>query len=87
MGSHRFNGIREQDPLKQGLKLNYAAAVHEIPMIREQDPLKQGLKQNSEEFVESFSSYSRARSIKTRIETILICFVIFINPGFASKIH
>ncbi len=36
--------IREQDPLKQGLKLNYFAATLGHFTIREQDPLKQGLK-------------------------------------------
>ena len=37
--------IREQDPLKQGLKLTrYEPAVYASPEIREQDPLKQGLK-------------------------------------------
>ena len=36
--------IREQDPLKQGLKLvgNINGSVEDL--IREQDPLKQGLK-------------------------------------------
>ena len=38
--------IREQDPLKQGLKqLQFSAAWDAIKNIREQDPLKQGLKQ------------------------------------------
>ena len=37
--------IREQDPLKQGLKLKiFFGFMKEFP-IREQDPLKQGLKQ------------------------------------------
>ena len=37
--------IREQDPLKQGLKLAFTlAAVSYRDPIREQDPLKQGLK-------------------------------------------
>ena len=36
--------IREQDPLKQGLKLGFLQ-VHILEvLIREQDPLKQGLK-------------------------------------------
>ena len=38
-----INKIREQDPLKQGLKLRSDALLLEIN-IREQDPLKQGLK-------------------------------------------
>ena len=37
--------IREQDPLKQGLKpLTIAVSPSRISSIREQDPLKQGLK-------------------------------------------
>ncbi len=36
--------IREQDPLKQGLKLKEADRTQDFDIIREQDPLKQGLK-------------------------------------------
>ena len=37
--------IREQDPLKQGLKLRLSSSSEIVqPKIREQDPLKQGLK-------------------------------------------
>ena len=39
--------IREQDPLKQGLKLHgIPAHIIRVP-IREQDPLKQGLKHST----------------------------------------
>ena len=38
--------IREQDPLKQGLKLGGCWCMAYEGTIREQDPLKQGLKQN-----------------------------------------
>ena len=37
--------IREQDPLKQGLKPRQAPGSFCSGEIREQDPLKQGLKQ------------------------------------------
>jgi len=37
--------IREQDPLKQGLKLDDVHSMAQGISIREQDPLKQGLKQ------------------------------------------
>ncbi len=37
------SSIREQDPLKQGLK-QYVADYIKCTEIREQDPLKQGLK-------------------------------------------
>ena len=36
--------IREQDPLKQGLKLRHIINKGNCEFIREQDPLKQGLK-------------------------------------------
>ncbi len=36
--------IREQDPLKQGLKPDSGFSTSENENIREQDPLKQGLK-------------------------------------------
>ena len=36
--------IREQDPLKQGLKPVNSSAYGPFGKIREQDPLKQGLK-------------------------------------------
>ncbi len=39
--------IREQDPLKQGLKLEQFRIWNNFIDIREQDPLKQGLKPNS----------------------------------------
>ncbi len=40
--------------------------------IREQDPLKQGLKPRYDQEVRDKSTDSRARSTKTRIETISI---------------
>ena len=36
--------IREQDPLKQGLKHDRIRTQNKQGFIREQDPLKQGLK-------------------------------------------
>jgi len=36
--------IREQDPLKQGLKQSFDEHIKGFFFIREQDPLKQGLK-------------------------------------------
>ena len=36
--------IREQDPLKQGLKPYKVVRLASSAVIREQDPLKQGLK-------------------------------------------
>ena len=62
--------IREQDPLKQGLKLE--GGVNNIAQgsIREQDPLKQGLKLYFTSFLNYNFLNSRARSTKTRIETL-----------------
>ena len=63
------NTIREQDPLKQGLKLRKVFPNNTCVTIREQDPLKQGLKPELENCTENCTVNSRARSIKTRIET------------------
>ena len=64
--------IREQDPLKQGLKLCCDLVEGDCVKIREQDPLKQGLKlPDMNSFIPTLT-YSRARSTKTRIETSLI---------------
>jgi len=40
----RLPAIREQDPLKQGLKHKFLIDPAILLSIREQDPLKQGLK-------------------------------------------
>ena len=64
------NNIREQDPLKQGLKLLESLHVESNSIIREQDPLKQGLKLKNLSFSNPSYGNSRARSTKTRIETI-----------------
>ncbi len=40
-----FIEIREQGPLKQGLKLGIGINIIKLFFIREQGPLKQGLKQ------------------------------------------
>ena len=61
--------IREQDPLKQGLKLDFKSREANIQIIREQDPLKQGLKLKITFYNADNDANSRARSTKTRIET------------------
>ncbi len=61
--------IREQDPLKQGLKQQIACVQYVVKGIREQDPLKQGLKLLGNCSTEGNALHSRARSTKTRIET------------------
>ena len=61
--------IREQDPLKQGLKLQLIESAILKREIREQDPLKQGLKPHRRKMIDFANDNSRARSIKTRIET------------------
>ncbi len=79
--------IREQDPLKQGLKLSDNEYELETCKIREQDPLKQGLKQNIKNRVGWMHVNSRARSTKTRIET-RECGIDEVKvKQFASKIH
>ena len=44
MNGAKCLNIREQDPLKQGLKQGYEKMYGVEFVIREQDPLKQGLK-------------------------------------------
>jgi len=61
--------IREQDPLKQGLKQFLHSIKDSACIIREQDPLKQGLKLIMVGEDKPEKSDSRARSTKTRIET------------------
>ena len=55
--------------------------------IREQDPLKQGLKRHLLFFRLTGMGYSRARSIKTRIETYVDPSSLGGNTPFESKIH
>jgi len=43
--------IREQDPLKQGLKPCFDVLMSKCSTIREQDPLKQGLKLQSSRII------------------------------------
>ena len=79
--------IREQDPLKQGLKRSEPPDSRIKHSIREQDPLKQGLKPCMESKPTRISEYSRARSIKTRIETYYASNFLGKSFGFESKIH
>ena len=51
--------------------------------IREQDPLKQGLKLGLVGSSRAGTTNSRARSIKTRIETV----VVGVDPAATSKIR
>ncbi len=64
--------IREQDPLKQGLKPYTVPSMSFFEKIREQDPLKQGLKLRAVNGIFFIAVHSRARSTKTRIETTII---------------
>ena len=64
--------IREQDPLKQGLKRFQSRKFDLNFIIREQDPLKQGLKPPGVGVITGLLPNSRARSTKTRIETISV---------------
>jgi len=49
-------------------------------LIREQDPLKQGLKPHHRGIMHRKKFYSRARSIKTRIETTQSVICHFKSP-------
>ena len=46
--------IREQDPLKQGLKRDIRDSIYNFIIIREQDPLKQGLKRDIRDSIYNF---------------------------------
>ncbi|WP_212556105.1 hypothetical protein, partial [Methanosarcina spelaei] len=56
-GLSSYIHIREQDPLKQGLKPIEEAAKKLEVSIREQDPLKQGLKQVKEGFIYNVAGF------------------------------
>ena len=79
--------IREQDPLKQGLKLKKMINYRKELCIREQDPLKQGLKRSK------CIKFIRAVRIREQdplkqglkhLDKIVWFFIIW---RFASKIH
>ena len=77
--------IREQDPLKQGLKPFLSSEVTSTEKIREQDPLKQGLKPFGAAISAAIWPDSRARSIKTRIETALVPYVAILALGIREQ--
>jgi len=79
--------IRMQDPLKQGLKQNSPGRARGGVNIRMQDPLKQGLKHFYFVTFDIFTLYSNARSIKTRIETLLVRLLLLFFSSFECKIH
>ncbi|AKB60706.1 hypothetical protein MSMAP_0721 [Methanosarcina mazei SarPi] len=61
--------IREQDPLKQGLKHSAGGAAVTMGGNSRARSIKTRIETNDVMFWNCFSPYSRARSIKTRIET------------------
>ena len=63
-------GVLEQNPSKQGLKLALLQHLqHNPPSVLEQNPSKQGLKPKIRQKNPILEVCFRAKSIKTRIET------------------
>ena len=80
--------IREQDPLKQGLKLNEKEEWENGDTIREQDPLKQGLKLMCLEWSEMVSHSIREQDpLKQGLKPSFVLSKIPTYVSFASKIH
>ena len=72
---------------KTGLKLQVVTEAAGTIDIREQDPLKQGLKHAPTSLTIFAATDSRARSTKTRIETMETFRIHDKYRSFASKIH
>ena len=81
--------IREQDPLKQGLKQRVRwAAVLATTHIREQDPLKQGLKPFLSEKLKQSVTIREQDPLKQGLKLHLIQSTgTSLTLRFASKIH
>jgi len=66
-------GVLEQNPSKQGLKLSgFGSAIGKLLSVLEQNPSKQGLKHIVVFPDTSIPVCFRAKSIKTRIETLFL---------------
>ena len=80
--------IREQDPLKQGLKLSCDSRCCNIkPIIREQDPLKQGLKLSKVCWIGCCISIREQDPLKQGLKLHDLSVDIPRNRIFVSKIH
>ena len=65
-----LSGIREQDPLKQGLKRGWRARICQRYQIREQDPLKQGLKLINIDIMDSWNQIREQDPLKQGLKLI-----------------
>ena len=80
--------IREQDPLKQGLKhYTIKASLACAVIIREQDPLKQGLKLGGSGKFPVWLAIREQDPLKQGLKQSLIIWLVFVDIQFASKIH
>ena len=80
--------IREQDPLKQGLKPGVAVlSIASYPKIREQDPLKQGLKLDYLEACNQVIIIREQDPLKQGLKPIYMPNGLAAGTKFASKIH
>ena len=80
-------GIREQDPLKQGLKLCVTTPKGSDSVIREQDPLKQGLKLSLIRLISATSLIREQDPLKQGLKHFGLLYIILPRARFASKIH
>jgi len=79
--------IREQDPLKQGLKQTGAYIDCDELRIREQDPLKQGLKRNASISLTPFLLIREQDPLKQGLKLCMTKTEQVIGLLFESKIH
>ena len=79
--------IREQDPLKQGLKQELTTYEKQQNIIREQDPLKQGLKQHKTHSKVSIHHIREQDPLKQGLKLRVAPTSSQWFTGFESKIH
>ena len=82
-----MSSIREQDPLKQGLKQSFERLKSWEQSIREQDPLKQGLKLNDCPCKVKTSVIREQDPLKQGLKLGIGINIIKLFFRFASKIH
>ncbi len=82
-----IKSIREQGPLKQGLKLSGFGRVEGLTTIREQDPLKQGLKPVFSISVSCFAIIREQDPLKQESKCRRKTQIREQTKSFVSKIH
>ena len=82
-----FRQIREQDPLKQGLKPSTYTIPLSFVLYSRARSIKTRIETTFHSDTNNYTAYSRARSIKTRIETRMSWLPCSLGSLFESKIH